>query len=106
MNAPASSPESALVPLVSRHVHRMRRAYRRAALSIPGSRGAGPRVLVTSLPKSGTHLIAAVLGGFPELVKFPGNRIDPPPPWSFLPAGDDTVALGVGHPREVSRRRL
>ncbi len=85
---------------------RLRRGLTRTTMTVLPSRGDGPRVLVTSLPKSGTHLLSAVLAQFPELAKFPGNRIDPPPPWSWLPGGSDTVSLGIGHPRPVDRARL
>ncbi len=85
---------------------RIRRGFLRTSMTLGPSRGDGPRVLVTSLPKSGTHLLSAVLAGFPELSKYPGNRIDPSPPWSWLPGGAQTVQLGVGHPRHVDRVRL
>ncbi len=91
--------------------HRAQRGVRRVSMtsirSAPNARGGeGPRVLVTSLPKSGTHLLSAVLAEFPELAKYPGNRIDPSPPWSWLPGGDERVRLGVGRPRTVDRVRL
>lgn len=54
---------------------RLRRGVIRTSMTVGPSTRKGPRVLVTSLPKSGTHLLSAVLGQFPELAKFPGNRI-------------------------------
>lgn len=87
-------------------VKRLRRQAVRASMTLGPSRRSGPRVLVTSLPKSGTHLLSAVLEQFPELKKFPGNRIDPPPPWTWLPGGSETITVGIGHPRTVDRIRL
>lgn len=91
---------------VKSSVRRIQRGAIRTSMSLGPATGSGPRVLVTSLPKSGTHLLSAVLGQFPELSKYPGNRIDPPPPWSWLPGGDDRITLGVGHPRTVDRTKL
>ena len=86
----------------------VQRGVTRASMTValPGRDRGAPRVLVTSLPKSGTHLLSAVLNEFPELAKYPANRIDPPPPWSWMPGGDERVTLGVGHPRSVDRVRL
>lgn len=87
-------------------VRKLERGVKKTAMTLGPRSGAAPRVLITSLPKSGTHLVSAVLQQFPELDKFPGNRIDPPPPWSWLPGGEDQIVLGVGHPRTADRARL
>ena len=91
---------------VRSRARRLQRGAVKASMWVTPPGASGPRVLVTSLPKSGTHLISAVLSEFPDLAKYPGNRIDPPPPWSWLPGGAERITLGVGHPRTVDRARL
>jgi len=66
--------------------------------------GGGPRILVNSLPKSGTHLVASILALFPGLApqkpvltrKLRWHPVNYLHPWDRR-----TCLVGIGQPREI-----
>lgn len=67
-----------------------------------------PRILVTTIPKSGTHLIDSILGFFPGLSRLKHAGLNARMVWhpyNYIPwLGSQTCQMGVGRPQTIKVR--